>query len=44
LKESEKEFDEAREDFEERHRNLFPGSYDNTDEIINGNSENDDDD
>lgn len=44
LKDSEREFNEAREDFEERHRNLFPGSHDNTDEIINGNSENDDDD
>lgn len=44
LKDSEREFEEARTDFEKRHRNCFPSSYDNTDEIINGSGDDDDDD
>lgn len=44
LKESEKEFDEARADFEDRHRIRFPNNYDRTDEIINGDGYDDDDD
>jgi hypothetical protein len=47
LKESEKDFNEARADFEdflESDRNLFPGKYDKTDEIIKGSGGDDDDD